>query len=56
MRSATSVCLTLMYCAQDGRTPLYSAVDRGHAEVVKLLIEAGANINQVNKVIMYFLP
>lgn len=37
--------------AQDGLTSLYSAVNSGHAGVVKLLIDAGANINQATKVI-----
>lgn len=36
--------------AQNGRSPLYTAARSGHMEIVKLLIEAGANINQVNAV------
>lgn len=29
-------------------TPLHFAVDRGHFEIVKLLIQSGSNVNQVN--------
>ena len=38
------------FVLQDGRSPLYASSSRGHLEIVKTLIEAGANINQVNKV------
>ncbi|KAL5491842.1 hypothetical protein EMCRGX_G017207 [Ephydatia muelleri] len=34
---------------EDGRSPLYASSSRGHLEIVKTLIEVGANINQVNK-------
>ena len=33
-----------------GRGPLWTASFNGHLEVVKTLIEAGANINQAEKV------
>lgn len=35
---------------QDGWTPLNSAAANGHAGVVKLLVDAGANIDQANNV------
>ena len=35
---------------QDGCSPLYAASCNGHLDVVKTLLEAGANINQINKV------
>ena len=35
---------------QDGYTPLFTASIKGHSEVVKTLIEAGANVNQGDKV------
>ena len=38
------------FVLQDGRSPLYMASQNGHIDVVKTLIEAGANINQAQKV------
>lgn len=38
-------------CAQDGWTALHLASQEGHADVVRVLIEANAYINQQNKVI-----
>ena len=35
---------------QDGWSPLLASCFNGHLDVVKTLIEAGANINQANKV------
>ena len=35
---------------QDGLSPLMIASEKGHDEVVKTLIEAGANINHTNQV------
>ena len=35
---------------QNGCSPLYAASCNGHLDVVETLLEAGANINQVNKV------
>ena len=38
------------FVLQDGRSPLYMASREGHLDVVKTLIEAGANIHQAEKV------
>ena len=38
------------YVLQDGRSPLYTSVLDGDLDVVKTLIEAGANIDQADKV------
>ena len=35
---------------QDGWSPLNAASDNGHLDVVKTLLEAGANIDQANYV------
>lgn len=35
---------------QNGSSPLHVASFNGHLEVVKTLTEAGANVNQANKV------
>lgn len=35
---------------QNGVTPLMAAAGKGHAAVVKLLLEAGAKIDQADKV------
>jgi hypothetical protein len=35
---------------QDGETPLYVAVVRGHKEIVELLLGAGAAMDAANKV------
>ena len=35
---------------QDGSSPLMTACQKGHAEVVKSLIDAGANISHTNQV------
>ena len=40
----------MTFVLQDGRSPLYTASFNGHLDVVKTLMEAGANINQANKV------
>lgn len=36
--------------SQDGRTPLSHAAEKGHLDVVTLLVEAGADLNAVDKV------
>ena len=38
------------FVLQDGRSPLYMASWKGHLDIVKTLIEAGANIDHANKV------
>ena len=38
------------FVLQDGRSPLHMASQEGHLDVVKTLIEAGANINEADKV------
>ena len=43
-------CLASGFVLQDGRSPLRTASLKGHLDVVKTLIEAGANVNQANKV------
>ena len=38
----------------DGRTPLFSSSEKGYTEVVKFLLDAGADINTANKVFSNF--
>ena len=38
------------FVLQDGQSPLYTSCLNGHLDVVKTLIEAGANIDQADKV------
>ena len=33
---------------EDGYSPIFIAANNGHAEVVKLLVEKGADLNQAN--------
>ena len=40
----------MVFVFQDGESPLWIAYINGHLDVVKTLIEAGANVNQTNKV------
>ena len=44
------------FVLQDGLSPLHMASQEGHLDVVKALIEAGANINQANKVSTHTYP
>ena len=39
------------FVLQDGWTPLVSVSQNGHLEIVKRLIEAGANVNHTSKVV-----
>ena len=38
------------FVLQDGLSPLHMASQEGHLDVMKTLIEAGANIHQADKV------
>ena len=40
----------MTFLLQDGCSPLHLASDEGHLDIVKTLIEAGANVNQANEV------
>ena len=40
----------MTFVSQDGWSPLNGASCNGHLDIVKTLLEAGANINQANKV------
>ena len=40
----------MVFAFQNGRSPLWAASLAGHLDVVKTLIEAGANANLTNKV------
>ena len=40
----------MTFVLQDGWSSLYTASFKGHLDIVKTLIEAGANVNQAIKV------
>ena len=40
----------MTFVLQYGSSPLYAASWKGHLDVVKILLEAGANINQAQQV------
>ena len=40
----------MTFVLQCGWCPLHAASDKGYLDIVKTLIEAGANVNQVTKV------
>ena len=44
------LCLTLSSISQVGRTPLHFAAYNGHIDVVKLLIQNGADISVLDNV------
>ena len=48
----------MIFVLQDGYSPLMGASYGGHLDVVKTLIEAGANVNQTSEVgiCTYLLP
>ena len=50
--STSTLHIELSLSTQDGNTPLYSAALKGHSEVVKLLLQAGAR-DIPNKVFDY---
>jgi len=41
------------YTWQDGRTALICAAEKGHIEIVKMLLSAGADVNYSDKVLPY---
>ena len=42
--------IIMIFVSQSGKSPLMIALDKGHLDIVKTLIEAGANVNQRDKV------
>ena len=49
--SSYPVCLSLL---QQGGTALYFACQSGHADIMNLLLEKGANINKVQHQLIYY--
>ena len=45
-----TLALTRSAVSQRGRTPLHLATERGHTEVVKMLVEAGATVQATDEV------
>ena len=41
----------MTFVLQCGWSPLHAASDKGHLDIVKTLIEAGANVNQADEVL-----
>ena len=41
---------SISFLLQHGNTPLHTAADNNHPEVVKALIAAGSDLNRTNKV------
>jgi ankyrin repeat protein len=50
LRGAQPLLVMIAFVFQDGWSPLMAASWKGHVEVVKSLIDAGANISHSNKV------
>lgn len=50
MRGGEQTALTPRVCRQNGETPLVCAARYGHLEVVRLLLEKGANKEAADKV------
>ena len=44
---------TVHYLSQDGATPLFIASQKGHSDIVTILIRSGANINMAMNVSDY---
>ena len=40
----------IIFVLQGGRTPLTIGIEKGHLDIVKILIEGGTNVNQSDKV------
>ena len=40
----------ITFVSQDGWSPLMAAIEEGHVDVVRSLIQAGANVNHTDKV------
>jgi len=50
-QTITDLLSTLVYDPlQDGISPLYAAAQEGHLEMVRALLEGGADVNQARKV------
>ena len=43
----------MIFVLQNGRSLLWIALDEGHLGLVKILIQAGLDVNQTNKVNIY---
>ena len=42
--------MKLFYSQQDRRSPLHIAAEKGHTDIVNVLIKHGANVNTLDKV------
>ena len=42
--------IEILFCLQDGKTALLHATEKGHTQIVKELLDAGANTEVTNKV------
>ena len=55
-----AICINLSFVTykhtQWGETAVYNASNQGYSEVVKLLVQAGADLELQNKVIHIFMP
>ena len=46
------VLFNVWFLLQDCQSPLYTAISKGQLDIVKRLIEGGANVNQTESVIV----
>lgn len=46
---------SLLFIQQYGQTPVYIAAEEGHSDIVQMLIQANADINQPNAVWINYL-